>query len=163
MNGIKIGMMFLLMGFTFWVCGCGTSDDDSTDEMGGVVDGSTSSGNLLSKRCSAYSHATMCSLGVPCSRGTARHRSPHLCVGAAGRATRRYRRCGECGWKRNRQANLHGENAAGRASSGCRPSSTHHGLDQRRRREQLKAVVSCQLPVGWALPTISLFGADKSP
>ena len=44
MNGIKIGMAFLLAASTIWVCGCGTSDDDTTDEMGGVVDGSTGSG-----------------------------------------------------------------------------------------------------------------------
>lgn len=42
MNGIRIGMVFLLAAFTIGLCGCGTSDADSTDEMGGVVDASTS-------------------------------------------------------------------------------------------------------------------------
>ena len=58
MNGIKVGMAFLLATFTICVCGCGTSDD-STDEMGGVVDGSTGSGTsfqndilpILTPRC----------------------------------------------------------------------------------------------------------------
>ena len=58
MKVLKIGMMFLLMGFTFWVCGCGTSDD-TTDEMGGIVDGSAGSGvsfqndvlPILTQRC----------------------------------------------------------------------------------------------------------------
>ena len=58
MNGIKLGMAFLLAASTICVCGCGTSDD-STDEMGGVVDGSTGSGTsfqndilpILTQRC----------------------------------------------------------------------------------------------------------------
>ncbi len=59
MNGIKLGMAFLLAASAIWVYGCGTSDDDSTDEMGGVVDGSTGSGTsfqndilpILTQRC----------------------------------------------------------------------------------------------------------------
>lgn len=59
MIGIRIGMALLLAAFTIWVCGCGTSDDDTGDGAGGVVDTSTGSGvsfqndvlPILTQRC----------------------------------------------------------------------------------------------------------------
>lgn len=41
MNGTKLGMVLLLAAFTVCVYGCGGSDDDSNDGLGGVVDGQT--------------------------------------------------------------------------------------------------------------------------
>ena len=62
MNGIRMGMAFLLTGVALWVCGCGASDDDSGDGGGGMVDGSTDGGGsspsfqndilpILTQRC----------------------------------------------------------------------------------------------------------------
>ena len=73
MNGIKLGMAFLLAASAIWVYGCGTSDDDSTDEMGGVVDAPTGGGTsfqndvlpILTQRCAlAGCHVAGGPLGV---------------------------------------------------------------------------------------------------
>ena len=73
MNGIKLGMAFLLAASAIWVYGCGTSDDDSTDEMGGVVDTPTGGGTsfqndvlpILAQRCAlAGCHVAGGPLGV---------------------------------------------------------------------------------------------------
>ena len=66
-------MAFLLAASTIWVCGCGSSDDDSTDEMGGVVDTPTGGGTsfqndvlpILAQRCAlAGCHVAGGPLGV---------------------------------------------------------------------------------------------------
>ena len=59
MNGTKIGMALLLAVFTIYVCGCGTSDDNTGGGTGGVVDTPTGSGvsfqndvlPILTQRC----------------------------------------------------------------------------------------------------------------